>query len=269
MAIDTMDKIVAGLATSQQFSFFVPSATNVAGGLVNLNRAVVTSFGQQATPAANTAGGTLHIDSDTGFTTGVNPTAPAKSYLAQWRAVSSLAGTIHLYDRVWSCTGFNATLTTAQTVTSFPTLTRPDANGTGLEIWIECYTATGATASNITVQYTNSAGVSGRNTVSTAHIVSMPAFRMYQVPLQSGDTGVKSIQSVTLSASTGTAGAFGVTLMDRVSSIAMPLANLGATLDFAALGLPIILNDSALSFIHQGTTTSSGIIMGQMNFIQG
>lgn len=269
MAIDTMDKLVAGLGASQQFNFFVPSATNVASGWVNLARAVTTSFGQQAIPAAASAGGTLHDDSQLGFPTGQNPTAPALSYFAQWRAVASVAGTIHLYDRVWSCTGFSGTVTGAQAVTGFPALTRPDVNGTGLEIWIECYTATGSTASNMTVQYTNSDNVSGRNTVSTAHITSMPANRMYQVPLQSGDTGVKSIQSITLSGTTGTAGAFGVTLMKRISSIAMPVVNVGVGLDFAMLGMPQIQDDSALSMIHQGTTTSSGIIMGAINFVQG
>ena len=159
-------------------------------------------------------------------------------------------------------------VTTAQTVVSFPTLTRPGATGEGLEIWIECYTATGPTASNVTVQYTNSAGISGRNTVSTAHITSMPANRMYQVPLQSGDTGVRSIQSLTLSVSTGTAGSIGVTLMRRLSSISAVVPNVGQTMDFTQLGLPQIYDNSAISFIHQGTTASSGIIMGAFNVIQ-
>ncbi len=35
MAVDTMDKLVAGLANSQQFNIFIPSVTNaVAGGLI-------------------------------------------------------------------------------------------------------------------------------------------------------------------------------------------------------------------------------------------
>lgn len=269
MAIATMDDIVSGLASSQQFNYYIPSVTNVASGWVNVNRATVASWGQMALPAAASAGGTLFNDSLVGFPTGQNPTPPAKSYLAQWRAVSTVAGSIHLYDAVWGCTGFVGNVTGAQAVTSFPTLTRPDANGTGLEIWIQCWTATGATASNITVQYTNSDNVSGRVTYSTPHIVSMPAARMYQVPLQTGDKGVKSIQSITLSASTGTAGSLGVMLMKRISSIAMPLVNIGTTMDFATLGLPIIQDDSALLFVHQGTTTSSGIIMGQFNVIQG
>lgn len=268
MAVTSMDDIASGLSNSQQFNLFIPSATNVAGGWINLNRAVTTSFGQQAVPTSYASGGTLHDDSQAGFPKGHNPTPPALSYLAQIKATFATAGTIHLYDRVWSCSAMVGNVATAQTVVSFPTLTRPDANGVGLEIWIECYTATGSTASNVTVQYTNSAGTSGRNTVSTAHITSMPANRMYQVPLQSGDTGVRSIQSLTLSVSTGTAGSIGVTLMRRLSSISSPVPNVGQTMDFTQLGLPQIYDNSALNFIHQGATTSSGIIMGAFNVIQ-
>ena len=268
MAVTSMDDIASGLSNSQQFNFFLPSATNVAGGWINLNRAVTTSFGQQAVPTSYASGGTLHDDSQVGFPTGKNPTAPALSYLAQIKATFATAGTLHIYDKVWSCSAMSGIVATAQTVVSFPTLTRPDANGDGLEIWIECYTATGSTASNVTVQYTNSAGVSGRNTVSTAHITSMPANRMYQVPLQSGDTGVKSIQSVTLSVSTGTAGSFGVSLMRRLSSMSAVVPNVGQTMDFTQLGLPQIYDNAALTFVNQGTTTSSGIIMGAFNVIQ-
>ena len=130
-------------------------------------------------------------------------------------------------------------------------------------------TTAGSTTANITVQYTNSAGVAGRNTVSTAHIVSMPANRMYRVPLQAGDTGVKSIQSVTLSATTGTAGNFGVTLMRKIAVTGTAIANVPVVNDFAALGMPLVQNGTALNAIHQATTTSSGVILGVLTFIDG
>lgn len=269
MAITTMDGLVAALATSQDQKLFFPSATNAAGGFISLNRAVVTSFGQSAIPAVASSGGTIPTESLLGYPTFNNPSAPALSYVGRIGSVLATAGTVHVYDSLWSCSGFNGTLTTAQAVTSMPALTRPDANGEGAEIWIQCYTATGATASNITVQYTNQSGVASRSTVSTAMIVSMPANRMFQVPLQSGDTGVRSIQSVTLSASTATAGNFGVTLMRRICSFGGAVPNVPNPSDFAALGLPEVLNDAALTFVHQATTTSSGVIMGQLSLIQG
>ena len=131
--ITTMDDIASGLANSQQFNFFFPSAANVAGGFVNLNRAIISSFGNMPVPSTYTAGGTLHDDSQAGFQTGQNPTPPALSYLAQMKATFSTAGTIHLYDRVWSCSGFSGTVTTSQSVVGFPTLTRPDANGVEIQ----------------------------------------------------------------------------------------------------------------------------------------
>ena len=268
MAITTMDQIATGLAAAPVIDLFAPSATNVAAGFVNLQRAVVTSTGQMAVPAAASAGGTLHSAGQAGFGNLPDPVGGASRYLAQSALTFATAGSLWFYDRVWSCSGFSGIVATAQAVTSFPVLTRPDANGTGLEIWIECYTATGATASNITVQYTNSDGVAGRSTVPTAHIPSMPANRMYRVPLQAGDTGVKSIQSVTLSGTTG-AGSFGVTLMRKIAVTGSAVANTPVVSDFAALGLPLVQNGTALNAIHQGTTTSSGIILGVLTFIDG
>ena len=268
MAITTMDQIAAGLAAAPVIDIFAPSATNVAAGFVNLQRAVVTSTGQMAVPAAASAGGTLHSAGEAGFRNLPDPVGGASRYLAQSALTFATAGSLWFYDRVWSCSGFSGIVATAQAVTSFPVLTRPDANGTGLEIWIECYTATGATASNITVQYTNSDSVAGRSTVSTAHIPSMPANRMYRVPLQAGDTGVKSIQSVTLSGTTG-AGSFGVTLLRKIAVTGSAVTNIPVVSDFAALGLPLVQNGTALNVIHQGATTSSGIILGVLTFIDG
>jgi len=269
MAIDTMDKLVASLGTSKDQQLFFPSATNVAGGWVWLNYAVISSFGKLAIPNANTAGGTTYTQASNGIGYPVWSAGGASSYIGRWGQTMATAGTVHLYDMLWACAGFSGTVITAQAVTGFTGLPTRNSTGVGAEIWVYCNTATGATASNITVQYTNSDNVAGRVTVATPHIASMPAFRMYQVPLQSGDKGVRSIQSVTLSASTGTAGNFGVIIMDRLASNGTAIANVPAINDFASLGMPKIDDTSVLGFIHQGSTTSSGIIMGQLSLIQG
>lgn len=268
MAITTMDGVVNGLSVGRHTVFNSPSFTTASGGWTNSQRAAVTSFGQMAIPATAAAGGTLHGTSEVGF-----PNLPSPSgtrYLAKIAMTSAQAGALHVYDRVWSCSGFSGTVTSAQPVTGFPTLTRPDSNGTGLEIWIECYSATGgSTQANVAVQYTNSSGVSGRNTVSVTHISSMPANRLYPVILQSGDTGVRSIQSITISASTGSTGDLGVTLLKRIATIPLTSPNIPSALDFAACGMPIVLPNTAVNFIHQGTTTSSGTVLGSLVFIEG
>lgn len=267
MAITSMDQLVTALNSAIVSSFYIPTATTAAGGFTNLQRASTSTWGQMAIPGTAASGGTLHTQADVGFPKLSNSTSTR--YLAKIDTVSTTIGTTFVYDRVWSCSGFSGTVTTAQAVTNFPTLTRPDANGLGLEIWIECYTATGATSANITVQYTNQDGVAGRNTVSVAHITSMPANRMYQVPLQAGDTGVRSIQSVTLSGTTGTAGNFGVTLMRRETVVPTIVANAAMVMDFASIGMPKIDNGSAINLINLGSTTTTGNIFGSLTFVDG
>lgn len=268
MAITTMDGVVAGLASAKNAMFLQSSTISASSNaFLNLQRASTTSFGLMAIPAVASSGGTLHTQNDAGF-----PKFPAPAgvrYLAGVDITALNAGTILVYDRVWSCSGFSGTVNTAQSVTGFPALTRPDVNGTGLELWVECYTATGASASNITVQYTNTDGTPGRNTISVAHPTSMPAGRMYNVNLQSGDVGVKSIQSVTLSASTGTAGNFGVTLMRRLAVIPISVVSVTNSMDFASVKMPVVQENAAINLIHLATSSTIGNILGNLTFIDG
>lgn len=268
MAITTMDGLVSALGTSKDQQLLFTSMPNVAGGWVWLNYGATTSFGTLAIPGAASAGGTTYTQ---GALAGYPKWSAGglSTYIGRLGATFATVGTMHIYDTLWACSGFNGTLLTAQAVTGFTGLPARNSTGVGAEIWRYCTTALGATASNITVQYTNSVGTAGRVTVSTAMIASMPAYRMFQVPLQSGDVGVQSIQSVTLSASTGTAGSFGVIIMDRLCAVSASLVNVNNSSDFAALGMPKIDDTAVISFINQGTTTATGIIMGQMSIIQG
>lgn len=270
MAIDTMDKLLGALSASKDQKLFFPSATNVAGGIINLNQAVTSGFGIMAVPTAYTSGGKTYNQSEqtTGFPKW-SAGSGTNTYIGRAGVTFATVGTIHLYGLLWACSGFSSIVTTAQTVTGFSGMPTRNPTGEGCEIWIGCSSATGATASNVTVQYTNSANVSGRNTVSTAHITSMPANRIYQLPLQSGDTGVKSIQSITFSASTGTAGNIWVLIVDRYASISSAVPNISVVSDAISLGMPAIFDESCILFVHQGTTTSSGVIMGNLSIIQG
>lgn len=273
MAITTMDGLLTALANAQDQKLFFPSATNVAGGWVNLNLAVTGGYGIMAAPAANTAGGTAYNQSTqtTGFPKWT-ANAGTNTHVGRAGLTLATAGTLHLYDLAYAVSGFSSIVTTAQTITSnagLPARFSTAAAQNGLEIWL-CYSsAVGATAHNITVQYTNTAGTAGRNTVSVAGTVSMPANRMVQLALQSGDTGVQSIQGITFSASSGTAGNVWVVVMKRLFGMACPVPNVGISMDFADLGFPKIADESCLLAVHQATTTSSGIIMGQLDVIQG
>lgn len=223
-----------------------------------------------AVPAARASGGTTYNQSS--FSTGF-PIWPADAtktaYVGRYGLTCAAAGTFHVYDLLYAASNFAGNSTAAQTITGFSGMPTRNTNGVGAEIWIGCSSAIGATAHNVTVQYTNELGTAGRNTVSIAGITSMPANRMYQVALQDGDDGIQSVQGLTLSASSGTAGNLWILVMERICSIGLPVINVGNTLDFASLGLPIVNDQSCLVFVNQGTGTSSGIAMGQLDVIHG
>jgi hypothetical protein len=111
-------------------------------------------------------------------------------------------------DRLWSNSGLVPTTVGAQTVTSaaFPARDlNGSSNGVGVEVGIEVFAATtnvGA-VTTITMSYTNSDGTAGR----TATIPSFPAtcqpVALIPFTLQSGDQGVRSIQTVTLGTTLG------------------------------------------------------------------
>lgn len=263
MAITTLDGVVAGLANRKSINFTQASSVTSSSFWVNTQRTSASVL--MSTPAVASAGGTLHTDIETGFFN--LGTVSGTRYLAKAEILAGVSGAFSIIDRVWSCSGLNGTLTSAQSITGMPTLTRPDSNGTGLEMYIEVYSGLGATASTAIISYTNSSGVSGRT--ATVSLPSLPlAFRMYPVTLQAGDTGVKSVQSVTLASSTGTAGDFGVVLASpSLSFLTSVTSAQSVTYDFAALGLPKVSQGAALNFLQRSNGSGSAYV--NLHFIDG
>lgn len=266
-----MDGVVAGLATTQDIPLYWTSATSAVGGFYNLNRIASNAQGSSAVATARGSGGHVPTDTPPGYQTLTDAASGKSLYVARLALVGTVICNVSLYDRIFAASGFSGTVTTAQAITAPPAIPalRAPGNGDGLEIWLESNTAIGSTTGNITVQYTNSSGVSGRSTVAEPTIASFPVGRLQRLRLADGDTGVQSIQSATLASTTGTAGDFSVLLLERKCMIPLMVANVAGVLDFADLGLPVIQNDSALMFVHQATTTSTGIILGSMNIISG
>jgi hypothetical protein len=134
--------------------------------------------------------------------------------------------------------GLNGTLTTPQT-TNLPTaaLTRY-TSGEGVMAGIVVYTIIGTTQTTVTISYTNSAGVSGRT--STATIIGGGFYRevgiLIPIPLQGADKGFRSIESVTLAGTTGSAGNFGVCMFKPLAMISLESATGAMPLDSVSTG---------------------------------
>jgi hypothetical protein len=168
-------------------------------------------------------------------------TAGQDAYLSLLDLVLQGSGCVLLADRLVATSGLSGIVTTAQAVNT-PALSSRYADNVGNMLALEWYAATGATNVSFTVSYTNQAGVAGQVASGTFANASVPAGRVVFVPLAAGDTGVRSVQSVTLGTSTGTAGNFGVTLYRQVALVGAGTSAVGVTKDFLALGLPKIAN---------------------------
>jgi hypothetical protein len=179
------------------------------------------------TPVANAWAGTAlnwrTCDETTGNGTqifglphGGNVTPDTKHGLnvgAMSAVATAVPGVLMLVDMQGYYPGINMNVATAQTLVGTPTLRY--ANGVGVKPYLVVTATTGATAHNIALSYTNTAGTAGRGlpvTVSATasaiapHIThSGTAANNYGpfLPLAGGDLGVQSVQSITISAASG------------------------------------------------------------------
>lgn len=124
-----------------------------------------------------------------------------------------------LIDILNASGGLSGNINTLQT-TNLPTaaLTR-STDGVGVMAAMMMWTAVGATDTTITVLYTNTADVSGRTATLNFAVSAPGANSLTVLGLQAGDLGVKSVQSVQLSAATGGVGNMGVVLYRPIAML--------------------------------------------------
>ena len=123
-----------------------------------------------------------------------------------------------LIDRLSHQGGLVANITTLQT-TNLPTapLTRY-TDGVGVFCAIHWHAAGSTTNAVISVKYTNERGESGRD--GAFYCADTPVLDCLQLMLMAdGDTGVRSVESIQLDVSTGSAGNIGITLFKPLCHI--------------------------------------------------
>lgn len=263
MAITTLDQVIAALP-GQPLTILKSSVpAKAAGTFQSFWLAGGLPTGGSASGSAN---GSIITSATPGALKINNPEGANKLYAATLGMGCTSNGVLIVYDRLWSNSTLNGTLITAQTWTQ-PALTRY-TSGSNVEAWIECYTPTGATAVTATLTYTNELGVAGR-TATTSLVSSPVAGQLMPFALQQGDLGVRGTSQVTLSATSGTAGNFGIVLLKRLMTIPISQSNLGMTFDAFGLGMPEIESNAALAFAVLCSGTAAGTLVGNMNLIEG
>lgn len=218
-------------------------------------------------PANFGAGGTLFSKTSTGFYKYPDPDTGESAYI--YKVIGTFNGgslpvLVELVDIVWAAVGFSGNTVAAQNVVGFPAYTRGDTNGENLDLYLFTVTAAGATSITATVRYTNTTNVAGRSAVKLLEASALTNPLTYLIPRQGGDSGVKSIQSLTFSGATGVAGNIGLALVRSLGFfIGNPMGGgAGAftqiAADWTTLGLPR-LEDAALSTLGHGNNNNASI----------
>ena len=277
MAINTLDKLIDALGNnSSRFIIDKASLANTVAGQI------FSMWTAAGIPGAGAAPGTTPIvptKATTGAIGFTNQVSPATSYLAWWTAFfGNATSSVELHDRLASVGGasgiiFSPTVQTTGIAVDLTT-TNPGAARIGaadysdVTWFLEVFSGLGATGVNatFTVRYNdNSTG-----TLPAIALGTNPRQgRLYPLISNSPGLFIRGVIDCTLSASTGTAGNFGVTATRQRAVIQSPLANWPTIADWAALGLPEIANDACLFPVMLCSTTSTGTVRGQGKIAHG
>lgn len=188
---------------------------------------------------------------------------------------ATIASAYSLWDVLWVNSGLSVTTTTGQTINSV-TLPARDLNGStngeGVYIGIYAVAALGnaGVVSNSTITYTNSAGTGSRTATLSATVPqNFPATPVIGTvvwfELQAGDTGVRSIQTVTLN-TTLTSGTASVFMARKLVDIPVSVVNTtfcrqinngeGVRLYDNACILPFARTSATTATVINGTVTT-------------
>lgn len=265
------DQLIDALANNS--SRIVIDKASIANAAAGQYHSLWRATGQPG-PGAIPAAAANCNQSTTGCLTFNQQTAPANSYLAYLEAASSnFAMTVEVHDRLMHMGGLNGTLATAQSVgIDFNGVTADnmaerigDADYSDIQWWLEWYTDTGATAATATVNVTYNDGTTGNLTAvslaATRRASFMPPLNGL-IPAAAAGKFIRAVNTVTLSATTGAAGNFGVTATRLRVSLFLPIANAKFSADWASLPINAIPNSACPFIAVLASTTSTGLLRG-------
>lgn len=257
----------AGLWYSLQRGGGNPAADTILG--TGTNRAF-----QALSDTVATAGGIRHGDDVGGFKHLLNAAA-------QTAAATTAPCVLMLVDLLGFYPITTVTTTGAQTLNNTVTLPRY-TDGAGVQAFLTPSTAMGAATPNLSIGYTNSSGVAGKATPATLPIGNSAAAVTSIVysgtgagkfgpfmPLAAGDAGIRSVQSVTLSASY-VSGVLNLVLAKPL--LTLPITTLGVTAERDLvnqfMAMPKIYDGACLAWIMLAgaATPVASPISGHLEF---
>lgn len=266
MAFTNFDNYIAALPATIMPWSKVTSATGATNTWIG-------TWAQPGVPGAgslsigNTTTGVIPTSATAGAWVLPTPGGGQHLYFAQFHAhsLTGVAGIIAIYDRLWHAGSFAMS---SASISLSPTALTRETGGLGVEAWLEMNTAS-STSTNVTLSYTNTAGTAGQSTAALALTSSIKTNFLVPFTLASGDMGVKSIQSITLSNTTNT-GTFNLILMRRLTFFSFTQAtNLcnGGGFDPFDTGLALIDPNACLTINFISTGSGSVTLLGTYGMV--
>ena len=292
MAIQSIDNLIAAISAGKSSSF----AWNKITGASAYTAGRAYDFSSLAgSPIANAWAGTALAWTSCnesagngtqifGIPHGGNVSTDVKHMLnlaAITTAATGVPGTLVLVDLQGYWPGITNNSAVAQTLTGTPTLRY--ASGAGCRLFLAQTAVAGATAQNITLSYTDSAGNTGNvmpvTVAMTASAIvghishSGVAANNYgpYLPLASGDSGVQQVASVTFSAAN--TGTVALCLAKELARITLGVSSLNHEKDLLNQipSLPRVVDGACLVWLYiaGGATAASTTFMGTTETVWG
>lgn len=219
----------------------------------------------------NTTTGVLFDDSYTGAFELTAFASGATGYIRSARLRQNNTGSLWLYDRLWGAGAISLTSLATTTFSGQPSYTGRLLSGpdyTGLDVFLEFTASVSATATTVTVGYTNELGTPGRSSGAVT-VTSFGVNRLYAMPLQDGDKGVSQIESVTVGGTVATAGACNVIVGRRLASLHSEVDNISDSANWDLLGMPQVFDTSCLWLVPVHTLNTTGVLSLELEIING
>jgi hypothetical protein len=244
-----------------------PPADTVLGAGTNL------AF-QALTRTTSGAAGIQH-GADVGARAGATKKITAASVLTA--AATTAPFSLMLVDLLGFYTITSVTVDTAQTLDNTVTLPR-FTNGKGVQAFITPSTVMGAATPNITLGYTNSAGTAAKATpaVLPAGLTQAPVGSIIHsgtgagkygpfIPLAQGDDGIRSVDSLTLSA-TYVSGVLNLVLCKPILTISATTLGVKVREEYADGARPEIADGACLSVLMLAgvNTPANSTVFGEL-----
>lgn len=254
MAITTLDQYIA---SAKQNAPLMKTATRTAVAATWYSVFdLAGNPGAGALAGVDASAGVVPTDLVAGYPTLNAFGGGALGYLSKVDFGSSVACRIALFDRLYVAGAFPFNAATSLAGQPSYVSRLPGGDYKGLEIWAEQVTA--ATLNQTwNVQYTNENGTTGRTTGAVGVGAAPAVGRCWQLPLQTGDLGVRTIDAVT--GGTGSAGTANIMVLRPLWTGRVRIPNDGDVHDFLKTGLPQIYSDSALYMLIAPDSTATAV----------